>query len=79
VWISGLLALIGALAGVLLSSYLTRSSQRKDARRGRFEAALRAVTLAISARHFATRAGFVGKPPSVKEGDIEELTRRIYL
>ncbi len=79
VWIPGALALVGALAGVLLTSALSRSTRRQEARRARLEAALRAVVLAISAGHFATHAGFTGAPRSVTSEHVEDLERRIYL
>ena len=79
VWIPGVLALVGALAGVLLSNYLSRRSRWEDDRRKRLEEALRSVVLAIAARHFSTRAGMIGKPESVEASHIEELERQMYI
>ena len=79
IWFPAVLALLGALAGVLLTNALSRSTRRQEARRSRLEEALRSVVLAISARHFATRAGFNGAPTSVTSEHVEELERRIYL
>ena len=64
---------------MLLSTFLTRSTRRQEARTVRLEAALRSVVLAIAAGHFATRAGFEGKPISVTPEHLDELQRRIYL
>jgi len=79
IWIPGVLALIGALSGVLLSTYLARSTKKQEVRRTRLEEALRAVVLALAARNFATSAGFAGRPGSVTDEDLVELQRRIYL
>ena len=79
IWIPGALALVGALAGVLLSTYLARSTKRQETRRTRLEEALRAVVLAISARNFATSAGVAGRPAVVTDEHLAKLQRRIYL
>ena len=79
VLIPGVLALVGALAGVLLSNFLSRQSKAQDDRRARLEEALRCVVLAISAKHFATRAGYTGKPEWVDESHIREFERLNYL
>lgn len=79
IWVPGALALVGALSGVLLTNYLTRTTKQRDARRARLEEALQCVVLAIAARNFATRAGAGGKPPSVSDDDVQKVEQRIYL
>lgn len=79
VWISGGFALLGALAGVLLTTYLTRSSKRRDAKRARLEEALRCTSAAIAAANFALHVRTDVPPDSVKVTDLEKLDRRLYL
>lgn len=78
-WVPGALALVGALAGVLLTNWLTRRTKRADERQKRLEDALRSVLLAIAAKNFATSAGITGKPASVLASDVDELSRRLWL
>lgn len=79
IWVPGVLALVGALTGVLLSTYLARATKRGDARRERLEDALRCVVLAIAAQNFSTWIGMTGQPGFVSEGDVHEVERKMYV
>lgn len=79
VWVSGGLALVGALAGVFLSSFLSSSIKRKDARRARLEEALRRITAALAAENFATRVGASNAPPGLVQDDIRQLEVRLFI
>ncbi|MEI9906671.1 MAG: hypothetical protein WDO06_01080 [Actinomycetota bacterium] len=78
-WIPGLLALSGAIFGVLLTHALTRRSNRADAKRNRLEDALKSVVLAIAAQNFATSVHVTGKPTSITALDTNEFHRRLWL
>lgn len=79
IWIPGVLALIGALSGVLLTTYLARATKRSDARRERLEEALRCVVLAITAQNFSTWIGMTNQPDFVSEDDVHEVERKMYV
>lgn len=75
---SGLLALLGALGGVWLGNWLQARHTTNAARRARFEAAARAVSVAIVARNFATSVGGAGRPASVTDDELAEFQREYY-
>ena len=68
VWISGGFALIGALAGVLLSTYLTQSSKRKNAQRARLTLSPSppAKTRTRAPRSSSSRCSTEGRPRDVE-------------
>lgn len=79
IWISGGFALVGALAGVFLSSFLTGSIKRKEARRSRIEEALRRTSAALAAGNFALGVGTDNTPEGVTYDDVRDLDRRLYI
>ena len=74
-----MLALIGALSGVLLTNVLTRVTKRAEARQARIENALRCVSLVISSQNFTTWIGMNGQPDAVSEDDVRAVERKMYL
>lgn len=76
---SGGFALVGALAGVLLTTYLGRSSKRAEARRSRVEDALRRVSAVIAASNFATHIGATNPPSGVTARDVQSLESRLFI
>lgn len=79
VWIPGLLALVGALAGVVLTNLLARATKRADAKRQRLEDALRCVVLVIAAQDFMTWFGINNQPAWVSDDDVHDIERKMYL
>ena len=79
IWISGGFALVGALAGVLLSSFLAGSIKRKEARRSRIEEALRRTSAALAASNFALHVATNNAPEGVTDDDVRYLEKRLYI
>ncbi len=79
VWISGAFALIGAIAGVAVSSTLATKVKRSDARRERLADALKKTTAALAASNFATRIGGSNPPPGIQKADLNQLEVKLFL
>lgn len=79
VWLPGVLALVGALGGVLLSTWLARRFKGTDDRRRRLEDAYRAVVQAISVAHFALQIKTQEQPLFVTDEELRGMHSRQYL
>jgi hypothetical protein len=79
VWIPGVLALVGSVAGVVTANALSRRTNTAAARRRRLEYAVRCVALAITAQQFSWSAKASGLPRGVTPQDLKEFERHMYL